>query len=199
MQEISTQTKSSKTTLRSGAVQGVKKPFSSKKCIFWPENDVFSKKSFYSKLISDQNYIICTCQKKYFQNKIMRLQFSPDSTQLILKIACLVCCNFLLFFLGFAFQTFDLIHEFGFLDPAVTLCYRVVTSANFNVVNKFFFQCPTLIMVLFVFSLNIDNCKCLVCTQDTYMIISLKICNIALILNYLNILKCQQYLAPKKQ
>ena len=82
MQEISTRTKSSKTTLRSGAVQGVKKPFVSKKCIFWPENDVFSKKSFYSKLISDQNYIICTCQKKYFQNKIMRLQFSPDSTYL---------------------------------------------------------------------------------------------------------------------
>ena len=116
----------------------------------------------------------------------------------ILKIACLVLCNFLLFFLGFAFQTFDLVHECGFLDPTVTLGYRVVISANFNVFNKFFFQSPTLIMVLFVFSLNIDNCKCLVCTQDTYMIISLKICNIALILNYLNILKCHQYLAPKK-
>ena len=79
----------------------------------------------------------------------------------ILKIACLVCCNFQLFFLGFAFQTFDLVHECGFLDPAVTLGYRVVTSANFNVVNKFFFQCPTLIMVLLVFSLNIDNFKLL--------------------------------------
>ena len=82
MQEISTRTKSSKTTLRSGAVQGVKKPFVSKKCIFWPENDVFSKKSFYSKLIRDENYIICTCQKIFFLKKIMRLQFSPDFTQL---------------------------------------------------------------------------------------------------------------------
>ena len=74
------QTKSFQTTLRLLAILRIKKPFFSKKCIFWPENDVFSKKSFYSKLISDQNYIICTCQKKYFQNKIMRLQFSPDST-----------------------------------------------------------------------------------------------------------------------
>ena len=51
-----------------------------KKCLFWPENDVFSKNLFYSKLIRDQNYIMCTCQKIHFQNKIMRLQFSPDST-----------------------------------------------------------------------------------------------------------------------
>ena len=80
MSEISTRTKSSKTTLLGGARQGVKKPFFSKKCIFWPENDVFSKKSFYKKLISDQNYIMCTCQKKDFLNKVMRLQFSPDST-----------------------------------------------------------------------------------------------------------------------
>ena len=79
-QEISTQTKSSKTTLLGGARQGVKKPFKSKKCIFWPENDIFSKKLFYSKLISDQNYFICTCQKIHFQNKIVILQFSPDST-----------------------------------------------------------------------------------------------------------------------
>ena len=79
-QDISPQTKSSKTTLLCRAVQWVKKPFFSKKCFFWPENDVFSKKSFYSKLISDQNYIICTCQKIHFQNKIMRQQFSPDST-----------------------------------------------------------------------------------------------------------------------
>ena len=82
MSEISTRTKSSKTTLLGGARQGVKKPFFSKKCIFWPENDVFSKKSFYKKLISDQNYIMCTCQKKDFLNKVMRLQFSPDSTYL---------------------------------------------------------------------------------------------------------------------
>ena len=87
MQEISTRTKSSKTTLRSGAVQGVKKPFSSKKCIFWPENDVFSKKSFYKKLISDQNYIISTCKKIHFQNKVMRLQFSPDSYPYIRVVA----------------------------------------------------------------------------------------------------------------
>ena len=44
------------------------------------ENDVFTKNLFYSKLIRDQNYIICTCQKIHFPNKIMRLQFSPDST-----------------------------------------------------------------------------------------------------------------------
>ena len=36
---------------------------------FWPENDIFSKKLFYSKLISDENYIICTCQKIHFQKK----------------------------------------------------------------------------------------------------------------------------------
>ena len=63
-----------------GARQEVKKPFKSKKCIFWPKNDIFSRKPFYSKFISGQNYTICTCQKIHFQNKIMRLQFSPDST-----------------------------------------------------------------------------------------------------------------------
>ena len=89
-QAISPPTKSSKTTLRSGAVQGVKLPFFPKKFIFWPENDIFSKKSFYSKLISDQNYIICTCQKIHFQNKIMRLQFSPDSTQLWQSMVAMV-------------------------------------------------------------------------------------------------------------
>ena len=87
-QEISPQTKSSKTALLGGARQGVKKPFFSKKCIFWPENDVFSKKSFYKKLISDQNYIMCTCQKKDFLNKVMRLQFSPDSTYILQFIVC---------------------------------------------------------------------------------------------------------------
>ena len=79
-QEISPQTKNSKTTLLSRAAQWVKLPIFTKKCIFWPENDIFSKKIFYSKLISDENYMICTCQKIHFQNKIMRLQFSPDST-----------------------------------------------------------------------------------------------------------------------
>ena len=84
------QTKSSKTTLLFCAVQWVKKPFFSKKCIFRPENDVFSKKSFYSKLISNQNYIMCTCQKIHFQNKILRLQFSPDSTYLYrIIISCI--------------------------------------------------------------------------------------------------------------
>ena len=82
-QVIIPQTKSFQTTLRLLAILRFKKPFFSKKCIFWPENDVFSKKLFYSKLIRDQNYIICTCQKIHFQNKIMRLQFSPDSTQLL--------------------------------------------------------------------------------------------------------------------
>ena len=80
-QVIIPQTKSFLTTLRLLAILRIKKPFFSKKCIFWPENDVFSKKLFYSKLIRDQNYIISTCQKIHFQNKIMRLQFSPDSTQ----------------------------------------------------------------------------------------------------------------------
>ena len=60
----------SKTTLLCRAVQWVKKPFFSKKCIFLPEIAIFSKKSFYSKLISDQNYIICTCQKIHFQIKL---------------------------------------------------------------------------------------------------------------------------------
>ena len=67
------------------AVKRLKKPFFSKKCFFWPENDFFSKKSFYSKFISDQNYSICTCQKIHFQNRIMRLQFSPDSTYSYMK------------------------------------------------------------------------------------------------------------------
>ena len=80
--EISPKTKSSKTTLLPRAAQRVKKPFFPKKCLFWPENDIFSKKSLYSKLISDENYLICTCQKKHFQKKIMSLQFSPDSTYL---------------------------------------------------------------------------------------------------------------------
>ena len=81
-QKISPQTKYSKTTLLPRAAQWVKLPFFPKKCIFWPENDIFSKKSLYSKLISDENYLICTCQKKHFQKKIMSLQFSPDSTYL---------------------------------------------------------------------------------------------------------------------
>ena len=79
-QIIIPQTKSFLTTLRLLAILRIKKPFFSKKCIFWPENDVFSKNLFYSKLIRDQNYIMCTCQKIHFQNKIMRLQFSPDYT-----------------------------------------------------------------------------------------------------------------------
>ena len=81
-QIIIPQTKSFLTTLRLLAILRIKKPFFSKKCIFWPENDVFSKKLFYSKMIRDQNYIMCTYQKIHFQNKIMTLQFSPDSTYL---------------------------------------------------------------------------------------------------------------------
>ena len=88
-QVIIPQTKSFQTTLRLLAILRIKKPFFSKKCIFWPENDVFSKKLFYSKLIRDQNYIMCTYQKIHFQNKILTLQFSPDSTQSLL---CLLRC-----------------------------------------------------------------------------------------------------------
>ena len=95
--EISPKTKSSKTTLLPRAAQWVKLPFFPKKCIFWPENDIFSKKSLYSKLISDENYIICTCQKKHFQKKIMSLQFSPDSTYLYgLKVPKWNCAHILL-------------------------------------------------------------------------------------------------------
>ena len=79
-QANSPQTKSSKTTLLGGARQEVKKPFFSQKCSFRAENDIFSKTLFYSKLISDQNYMICTSRKIHFQNKIMIFQFSPDST-----------------------------------------------------------------------------------------------------------------------
>ena len=63
-----------------GARQEVKKPFFPQKCSFRAENDIFSKMSFYSKLISDQNYMICTSRKIHFRNKIMIFQFSPDST-----------------------------------------------------------------------------------------------------------------------
>ena len=51
-----------------------------KKMIFGKKRQFQAKKSFFSKLICDQNYIICTSKKIHFQNKIMRLQFSPDST-----------------------------------------------------------------------------------------------------------------------
>ena len=58
--------------LRSLAELKVKKPFFSKKCIFRAENDIFLKKSFYSKFISDQKYIIYMFQKFFF-TKIMIL------------------------------------------------------------------------------------------------------------------------------
>ena len=77
-----TQKNSSLTTLLSHAVPWVKKPFFSKKCIFWAENDIFLKNSFYSKFISDKKYIICTFWKKKIFTKIMILYFSLNSTYL---------------------------------------------------------------------------------------------------------------------
>ena len=48
--------------------------FFPKKCIFWPENEIFSKQLFYSKLISDEN-LICTCQKYIFKIKLWVCDF----------------------------------------------------------------------------------------------------------------------------
>ena len=67
------QTKSFLTILRLLAILRIKKPF--KKKPFWPENDVFSKNLFYSKLIRDQNYMMCSCQKIHFKIKLRDCNF----------------------------------------------------------------------------------------------------------------------------
>merc|ERR1711952_322359 len=60
--------------------RGSKSHLFPKNAFFGQKMMFFQKKSFYSKLIRDENYIICTCQKIFFLKKIMRLQFSPDFT-----------------------------------------------------------------------------------------------------------------------
>ena len=62
--KITSQKKSSLTTALSHAVQGVKLPFLSKKCIFQAEKGIFSKSSFYTKMFRVPKYCFSVCQKK---------------------------------------------------------------------------------------------------------------------------------------
>ena len=64
--KITSRKKSSLTLALGCAGQGVKLPFLSKKCIFWAENDIFSKSSFYTKMFSDPKYSFSVCQKYFF-------------------------------------------------------------------------------------------------------------------------------------
>ena len=64
--KITSRKKSSLTSALGCAGQGVKLPFLSKKCIFWAENDIFSKSSFYTKMFSDPKYSFSVCQKYFF-------------------------------------------------------------------------------------------------------------------------------------
>ena len=70
--KITSRKKSSLTSTRSRAVQWVKLPFLSKKCIFRAEKGIFSKSSFYTKKFSDPIYKFSVCQKKDFvlQSKV---------------------------------------------------------------------------------------------------------------------------------
>merc|ERR1719150_1481523 len=54
--KITSRKKSSLTSVLGCAGQGVKLPFLSKKCIFRAEKGIFSKSSFYTKMISDPKY-----------------------------------------------------------------------------------------------------------------------------------------------
>ena len=64
--------KYSLTPVLSRAVQGVKLPILSKKCIFRAENVIFLKSSFYTKFISDPKYSFSVGQKPFFvvQSKV---------------------------------------------------------------------------------------------------------------------------------
>ena len=64
--KITSRKKSSLTSVRCWAVQRVKLPFLSKKCIFRAEKCIFSKSSFYTKMFSDPKYSYSVCQKKIF-------------------------------------------------------------------------------------------------------------------------------------
>ena len=64
--KIISQKKSSLTSALSCTEQVVKLPFLSKNCIFRAENDIFSKSSFYTKLISDPKYSFSVGQKYFF-------------------------------------------------------------------------------------------------------------------------------------
>merc|ERR1712218_604212 len=64
--KITSRKKSFLTSKRARAGQGVKLPFLSKKCIFWAEKGIFSKRSFYTKMFSDPKYSLSVCQKYFF-------------------------------------------------------------------------------------------------------------------------------------
>ena len=64
--KITSRKKSSLTSALGCAGQGVKLPFLSQKGIFWAENDIFSKSSFYTKMFSDPKYSFSVCQKYFF-------------------------------------------------------------------------------------------------------------------------------------
>ena len=58
--------KKSLTSKVSRGEQGYLLPFLSKKCIFRPENDIFLKSPFYTKIISGPKYIFLVGQKYFF-------------------------------------------------------------------------------------------------------------------------------------
>ena len=81
--KITSQKKSFLTSALSCAVQWVKLPFFSKKCIFRAEKGIFSKSSFYTKMFSDPKYSISVCPKNFFllQSKINIFhQIQPNYT-----------------------------------------------------------------------------------------------------------------------
>jgi hypothetical protein len=61
------------------AGQGVKLPFLSKKCIFRAEKGIFSKSSFYTKMISDPKYNFSVCLgSEWWKYDFLKIHFSAD-------------------------------------------------------------------------------------------------------------------------
>ena len=86
--KITSREKSSLTSARCCAVQGVKLPFFPKKCIFRTEKGIFSKSSYYTKMFSDPKYNFSVCQKKFYliQSKVNifhQIQPSYDSFSVV--------------------------------------------------------------------------------------------------------------------
>ena len=82
------------------AVQGVKLPILSKKCIFRAENVIFLKSSFYTKFISDPKYSFSVGQKQFFV-----VQSKVSIFHQILPTHNTICCEKLIF--GVCFKCFN--------------------------------------------------------------------------------------------
>ena len=95
--KITSRKKSSLTLALGCAGQGVKLPFLSKKCIFWAENDIFSKSSFYTKMFSDPKYSFSVCQKYFFavSKKVSIFHHSEPNYKSVYQAEFIMCNQYL--------------------------------------------------------------------------------------------------------